>query len=75
MPFQSTLSQHLSNPPATRRLLGAQRFTILRGITLHQAARCAMRVRLSCKPKKAGKRHMLFGIPVSTTAERRTVFA
>ena len=75
MIFQPTLFQYLSNAAGTKLLLGTQRFTILSGISLPQAARGAIRVHLSCGHRKAGKRHMLFGFPVSTTAERSTVLA
>jgi hypothetical protein len=75
MTLQPTLFHYLSNPPATKWLLGAQRFTILRGFTLRQAPLSSMPLRISCEHKQAGKRHMLFGFPESTSAERRIVFA
>jgi hypothetical protein len=73
MAFQSLLAYYLFNPPVTRQLLGAQRFTILSRISLPQAARGTIRAHLSYGHRKAGKRHMLFGFPVPKTAERRIV--
>jgi hypothetical protein len=75
MIFQPTLFQYLSSAPGTRLLLGAQHFTILSGISLPQAMGNTIRVHLSYGHRKAGKHHMLFGFPVSTTAERRRVLA
>lgn len=52
-----------------------RRFTILRGITLHVAARYAIHLRLPYGHRKAGKRYLLSGFPVSATVERRIVRA
>jgi hypothetical protein len=64
---------YLFNPPVTRLLLRAQRFPILRSITVHQATLCTMHVRLFCGHRKAGKQHIFSSFPVSKTAERRIV--
>jgi len=75
MTHQPTLFHYLSNPPAIRRLLGTQHFTILRGFTLRQAPLSSMPLRISCEHKQAGKRHMLFGLLVYNTTERRIKLA